>query len=46
MSRVPSAAWADARRRDAGDVGASPGSANEADARAPPESFGRKGDIT
>jgi len=34
MCRVPSAAWADARRRDAGDVGASPGSANEADARA------------
>jgi hypothetical protein len=43
MCRVPSAAWADARRRDAGDVGASSRSANEADAHAPPEPFGRKG---
>jgi len=30
MCRVPSAARADAGRRDAGAVGASPGSANEA----------------
>jgi len=37
MSRVPSAAWADARRRDAGDVGASSRSDNEADAHAAPE---------
>jgi len=43
MCRVPSAAWADARRRAAGDVGASSGGINEAEARAPPEPFGRKG---
>jgi len=42
MCRVPSVAWADARRRDAGDVGASSSSAKEADAHAAPEPFGRK----
>ena len=37
---VPSAAWADARRRDAGDAVTSSRSANAADAHAPPEPFG------
>jgi len=41
IGRVPSAAGADARRRDAGDAGISSRSANAADAPAPPESFGR-----
>ena len=40
MGRVPSAAGADARRRDAGDVGTSSRSANAADAHAPPEPEG------
>jgi hypothetical protein len=43
IGRVPSAARADARRRDAGDVGLSSRSANAADAPAPPEPFGRPG---
>ena len=43
MGRVPSAAGADARRRDAGDTGISSRSANAADAPAPPEPFGRIG---
>jgi hypothetical protein len=37
ICRVPSAAWANARRCDAGDVGTSPRSANAADAHAPPD---------
>jgi hypothetical protein len=43
IGRVPSAAGADARRRDAGDAGTSSRSANAADAPAPPEPFGRIG---
>ena len=43
IGRVPSAAGADARRRDAGDTGISSRSANAADAPAPPEPFGRIG---
>jgi hypothetical protein len=43
ICRVPSAAWADARRRDAGDVVASSRSGNAADANAAPESEGRMG---
>src|SRR5271157_5416773 len=43
MGRVPSAAGADARRRDAGDTGISPRSANAVDAPVPPEPFGRIG---
>jgi hypothetical protein len=43
IGRVPSAAGADARRRDAGDAGISSRSANAADAPAPPEPFGRIG---
>ena len=34
ICRVPSAAWADARRRDAGNAGTLSRSANEADAHA------------
>jgi hypothetical protein len=41
MCRVPSAARADARQRDAGDAVALSRSANAADAHAPPEPFGR-----
>ncbi len=40
---VPSAAWADARRRNAGDAVTSSRSVNAADAHAPPEPFGRMG---
>jgi hypothetical protein len=43
IGRVPSAAGADARRRDAGDAVSSSRSANAADAPAPPEPFGRMG---
>ena len=43
IGRVPSAAGADARRRDAGDTRISSRSANAADAPAPPEPFGRIG---
>ena len=43
VGRVPSAAGADARRRDAGDVVAPSRSANTADAPAPPEPEGRMG---
>jgi hypothetical protein len=43
IGRVPSAAGAAARRRDAGDGGISSRSANAADAPAPPEPFGRIG---
>ena len=43
IGRVLSAAGADARRRDTGDAGTSSRSANEADAPAPPEPFGRIG---
>ena len=39
ICRVPSAAWADARRRDAGDAVTSSRSANAADARPPPRPF-------
>ncbi len=41
--RVPSAAWADARRRDAGDAVTSLRSANAANAHAPPEPNGIRG---
>jgi len=43
ICRVPSAAWADARRCDAGNAGTLSRSTNEADAHAPPEPFGRMG---
>jgi hypothetical protein len=43
IGRVPSAAGADARRRDAGDAVSSSRSVNAADAPAPPEPFGRMG---
>ena len=42
--RVPGAAGADARRRDAGDVVTSSRSANEADAPAPPGTRRARGD--
>ena len=41
MGRVPSDPGADAKRRDAGDMGISSRSANDADAPASPEPFGR-----
>jgi hypothetical protein len=40
MRQSPSAGWADARRRDAGDVRTSSRSGNAADARPPPRPFG------
>jgi len=43
MGRVPAAAGADARRRDAGDAGTSSRSANAADAPTALEPFGRIG---
>jgi hypothetical protein len=43
ICRVPSDAWADARRRDASDAGSSSRSANAPDAHASPESEERMG---
>jgi hypothetical protein len=43
IGRVLGAAGVDTRRRDAGDAGTSSRSANEEDAPAPPEPFGRIG---